>query len=184
MIWWYNTKLSQALIGNQFLGSSTKTTLGNATTAQYSCAFLCDEIVDLWRIAALAPSLSPEERAQLKVQLKDYHLKAVEKVYRILNNNAASASNGADGNHNQNNGHQNGAAAANGVANIANNNVNVPLNGMLSKDSCPGRLSLNDPRRYDFDAFPGFKVCNFFLFGEFSIKLIVVSQEISLFVLF
>lgn len=52
----------------------------NSHTAQHACCSLCDEIVVLWRLAALNPGLSPEERELLHGQFRDWHLKIVEKV--------------------------------------------------------------------------------------------------------
>lgn len=52
----------------------------NSHGSQYACSSLCDEIVVLWRLAALNPALSPQEREQLIVQFKTWHLKVLEKV--------------------------------------------------------------------------------------------------------
>lgn len=41
---------------------------------------MCDEIVTLWRLAALNPSLSPIQRDDLCQQLKDWHIKTIDKV--------------------------------------------------------------------------------------------------------
>lgn len=152
-MWWYNTKLSQALIGNQLFGAFPKNNFGNAATAQYSCAFLCDEIVDLWRLAALDPSLSPEERQQLCIQLKDFHLKVIDKVSRLLNNVAGS---GANPNGVELMGHHNGGQ--NGGQNQQNHHVAAAVGVSLSSTVGFKGLAPNDQRRYDFDAFPGFKV--------------------------
>ena len=39
--------------------------LNNQHNAQFNCAELCDEIVRLWRLAALNPRLSSVERVQV-----------------------------------------------------------------------------------------------------------------------
>ena len=56
----------------------------NSHTSQHACSSLCDEIVVLWRLAALNPGLSPEERELLHGQFRDWHLKIVEKVSALL----------------------------------------------------------------------------------------------------
>jgi len=56
----------------------------NSHTSQHACSSLCDEIVVLWRLAALNPGLSPEERELLHGQFRDWHLKIVEKVSASL----------------------------------------------------------------------------------------------------
>jgi hypothetical protein len=44
---------------------------------------MCDEIVTLWKLAALNPCISPGERDLLKARLINYHTTVVEKV-RLL----------------------------------------------------------------------------------------------------
>ena len=41
---------------------------------------MCDEIVTLWKLAALNPCISPVERDTLKTRLIHYHTTVVEKV--------------------------------------------------------------------------------------------------------
>ncbi len=41
---------------------------------------MCDEIVTLWRLAALNPALSPIQRDDLATQLKDWHIKTIDRV--------------------------------------------------------------------------------------------------------
>lgn len=49
-------------------------------SSQHACSSLCDEIVVLWRLAALNPRLSPQERDDMSKQFKDWHLKTIDKV--------------------------------------------------------------------------------------------------------
>lgn len=53
---------------------------GNSHTSQHACSSLCDEIVGLWRLAALNPGLAPNERDLLHAQFTHWHLKILEKV--------------------------------------------------------------------------------------------------------
>ena len=41
---------------------------------------MCDEIVTLWKLAALNPCISPLEREILKKRLIQYHTTVLEKV--------------------------------------------------------------------------------------------------------
>ena len=47
---------------------------------QNACASMCDEVVTLWKLAALNPCISPEERETLKQRLVQYHKTVIEKV--------------------------------------------------------------------------------------------------------
>lgn len=55
----------------------------NTHASQHACSSLCDEVVVLWRLAALNPGLSPEERDMLHNQFTTWHLKITEKVRKI-----------------------------------------------------------------------------------------------------
>lgn len=75
MVWWFNTKvaLHQKNPGKHNVNS-------NSQASQNACASLCDEIVTLWKLAALNPCIAPMERDTLKQRLIEYHLTVVEKV--------------------------------------------------------------------------------------------------------
>ena len=45
----------------------------NSQASQNACASLCDEIVSLWKLAALNPCISPAERSTLRKKLVEYH---------------------------------------------------------------------------------------------------------------
>ena len=47
---------------------------------QHACASLCEELVTLWRLAALCPANLQEERVELDLQLREWHVKTIEKV--------------------------------------------------------------------------------------------------------
>lgn len=85
MMWWYQTKLSQSGTWMLTSGAGSKSGLAtNQHNTQYSCASLCDEIVAQWRIAALNPRLTSEERMQLSEHLRHYHRKAVERIWKLI----------------------------------------------------------------------------------------------------
>lgn len=81
-MWWFYTKI--ALHSGTSCGGAGGGKHGNVNSnshaSQHACSSLCDEIVVLWRLAALNPGISPEERKMLQQQFKDWHLKIVDKV--------------------------------------------------------------------------------------------------------
>lgn len=81
MVWWFNTRV--ALQGGGPSGSKQHAgTAGNSNTASHACALLCDEMVTLWRLAALNPSISPDHKAALKIKFNDWQ----EKLFSRVNN--------------------------------------------------------------------------------------------------
>ena len=66
LVWWFNTKVSlhTGSSGNQGHRSSNNNGVSHSTSqsSQHTCASLCDEIVSLWRLAALNPALSQSEK--------------------------------------------------------------------------------------------------------------------------
>ncbi|KAK6633958.1 hypothetical protein RUM44_004565 [Polyplax serrata] len=78
LVWWYTTSCSG---GGKHLGGNS-----NAHASQYACSSLCDEIVVLWRLAALNPGISPEERLLLEKKFTGWHAKIIEKVVKSRGN--------------------------------------------------------------------------------------------------
>ncbi|CAB3372525.1 Hypothetical predicted protein [Cloeon dipterum] len=83
MVWWFNTKV--ALHNGSSSHGGKHSVNSNSHAAQHACSSLCDEIVVLWRLAALNPGLSPEERELLLNQFKQWHIKIVDKVAKSRN---------------------------------------------------------------------------------------------------
>uniref|UniRef100_T1J7Q0 ZSWIM8 TPR repeats domain-containing protein n=1 Tax=Strigamia maritima TaxID=126957 RepID=T1J7Q0_STRMM len=78
LIWWFYTKVS---LHNSSSGHGGRNNVNsNSHPSKHACSSLCDEIVVLWRLAALNPVLSPQERQVLATQLKEWHVKTIEKV--------------------------------------------------------------------------------------------------------
>ena len=75
MIWWFNTK-----VAFQQAGQSKHNVNSNSQASQNACSSMCDEIVTLWKLAALNPCISPVERETLKKRLIHYHTTVVDKV--------------------------------------------------------------------------------------------------------
>ena len=71
LVWWFNTKVALHN-GNSGHGGKHHSVNSNAHACQHAGSSLCDEIVFLWRLAALNPGLSPDERCILHSQFKVY----------------------------------------------------------------------------------------------------------------
>ncbi|KAK6110582.1 hypothetical protein QQG55_40330 [Brugia pahangi] len=86
LIWWYQTALSQSGQWTLCSPSTNKSSslMSNQKTPQLNCASLCDEIVQLWRLAALNPRLSSFEREQLTSFIQIYHRNAVERIWKYI----------------------------------------------------------------------------------------------------
>jgi len=75
MVWWFNTKVAL-----QQAGQVKHNVNSNSQACQNACASMCDEVVTLWKLAALNPCISPAERETLKQRLIQYHKTVIEKV--------------------------------------------------------------------------------------------------------
>lgn len=66
----------------------------SSSSSQHAASSMCDEIVTLWRLAALNPALSSIQRDDLATQLKDWHIKTIDKVRkgRSANTSAINSS--------------------------------------------------------------------------------------------
>ncbi len=65
-------------------GGKHSNTHSNSNATQHACASLCDEIVVLWRLAALNPGLAPDERDMLHAQFTTWHLKILDRVTKCM----------------------------------------------------------------------------------------------------
>lgn len=65
-------------------GGKHSNTHSNSNATQHACASLCDEIVVLWRLAALNPGLAPDERDMLHAQFTSWHLKILDRVTKCM----------------------------------------------------------------------------------------------------
>ena len=88
MVWWFNTKVAALQQrnhgggggGGNGGGGGKHNVSSNSQASQNACASLCDEIVSLWKLAALNPCISPAERGTLRKKLVEYHQTVIEKV--------------------------------------------------------------------------------------------------------
>ncbi|CAH4038302.1 zinc finger SWIM domain-containing protein 8 homolog isoform X1 [Pieris brassicae] len=84
IVWWYSTKAALVAWGGGTGGKHGGG--GGNSTAQHACSSLCDEVVVLWRLAALNPGLAPHERDTLHEQFTQWHVKVLDKVAKNRNN--------------------------------------------------------------------------------------------------
>ncbi|XP_035214833.1 zinc finger SWIM domain-containing protein 8-like isoform X3 [Stegodyphus dumicola] len=86
LTWWFNTKVSLHMGSGGHGGRGNVHT--NSHASQHACSSLCDEVVILWRLAALNPALSPQDRQTLFGQLRCWHVKTLERVWKTKNNSS------------------------------------------------------------------------------------------------
>nr|XP_023677302.1 zinc finger SWIM domain-containing protein 8 isoform X1 [Paramormyrops kingsleyae]XP_023677303.1 zinc finger SWIM domain-containing protein 8 isoform X1 [Paramormyrops kingsleyae]XP_023677304.1 zinc finger SWIM domain-containing protein 8 isoform X1 [Paramormyrops kingsleyae] len=77
--WWYSVRTSAS---HSSASGHTGRSNGQSEVAAHACASMCDEMVVLWRLAVLDPTMSPQRRLELSTQLKRWHLKVIEIVKR------------------------------------------------------------------------------------------------------
>nr|XP_039261702.1 zinc finger SWIM domain-containing protein 8-like isoform X1 [Styela clava] len=83
-VWWYNTCTSAAHLhsGGGSHSSHRPANNINSEIAQHAAATLCDEIVSLWRLVLLNPSLQRSRKEELKVRLRQFHDKTLNIIKR------------------------------------------------------------------------------------------------------
>ena len=89
MVWWFNTKISTHNSG----GGHGRGGQNSNSSSQHAASSLCDEIVTLWRLAALDPRLVPSQRQDLCSQLMEWHLATINKVRKARGTNVPGGSN-------------------------------------------------------------------------------------------
>ncbi|GCB73441.1 hypothetical protein scyTo_0002545 [Scyliorhinus torazame] len=77
--WWYSVRTSAS---HSSASGHTGRSNGQSEVAAHACASMCDEMVVLWRLAVLDPTMSPHRRKELCSQLRQWHLKVIEIVKR------------------------------------------------------------------------------------------------------
>ncbi|XP_031553811.1 zinc finger SWIM domain-containing protein 8-like isoform X2 [Actinia tenebrosa] len=83
VIWWFDSRSqasSSSAHRNHGNGYRNNTNAASTEATKHACAGFCDELVVLWRLAALNPKLSNQERAELKLRLEAWHQNAVDKA--------------------------------------------------------------------------------------------------------
>ncbi|XP_049870300.1 zinc finger SWIM domain-containing protein 8 homolog [Pectinophora gossypiella] len=90
IVWWYSTKAALVAWGGGG-GGGKHGGGGSNSAAQHACSSLCDEVVVLWRLAALNPGLAPHERDTLHEQFAQWHMKVLDKVAKNRNNHMGTS---------------------------------------------------------------------------------------------
>nr|XP_018897398.1 PREDICTED: zinc finger SWIM domain-containing protein 8 [Bemisia tabaci] len=101
LVWWFSTKVALqggSLSSGGHGGGKHSSMNSNSHSMQHACASLCDEIVILWRLAALNPGISPTERSLLQAQFKQWHIKALDKVMKNKMLNTSNSKSGSSHN--------------------------------------------------------------------------------------
>jgi hypothetical protein len=85
VVWWFNSRSQGSGRSQQSLkrnSNNYKTNINTASTemTKHACASFCDELVVLWRLACLDPTLSSSEKQELKERLEQWHAKTIEKA--------------------------------------------------------------------------------------------------------
>ncbi|KAK7003387.1 zinc finger SWIM domain-containing protein 8-like isoform X2 [Biomphalaria glabrata] len=88
LIWWFTTKVSPS---NNATVVHCNRSGNTANGTQNAASSLCDEIVTLWRLAALNPKLSPNQRQDMHEKFRDWHISTVDKVKKARNNNSSAS---------------------------------------------------------------------------------------------
>ncbi|XP_054722766.1 zinc finger SWIM domain-containing protein 8-like [Uloborus diversus] len=96
--WWFSTKVSLH-VGSSGghgggRGGGGGSVHSNTHASQHACSSLCDEVVVLWRLAALNPALSPQDRQTLFGQLRCWHVKTLERVWKTRSGGGGNSSGG------------------------------------------------------------------------------------------
>ncbi|XP_044276091.1 zinc finger SWIM domain-containing protein 8 isoform X2 [Varanus komodoensis] len=77
--WWYSVRTSAS---HSSASGHTGRSSGQSEVAAHACAGMCDEMVVLWRLAVLDPTISPHRRRDLCTQLRQWQLKVIDNVKR------------------------------------------------------------------------------------------------------
>ncbi|XP_053160967.1 zinc finger SWIM domain-containing protein 8 isoform X3 [Hemicordylus capensis] len=77
--WWYSVRTSAS---HSSASGHTGRSNGQSEVAAHACASMCDEMVVLWRLAVLDPTISPHRRRDLCMQLRQWQLKVIDNVKR------------------------------------------------------------------------------------------------------
>ncbi|XP_048359167.1 zinc finger SWIM domain-containing protein 8 isoform X2 [Sphaerodactylus townsendi] len=77
--WWYSVRTSAS---HSSASGHTGRSNGQSEVAAHACASMCDEMVVLWRLAVLDPTISPHRRRDMCAQLRMWQLKVIDNVKR------------------------------------------------------------------------------------------------------
>ncbi|CAG0886031.1 unnamed protein product [Cyprideis torosa] len=98
LVWWFNTKVALHTGGGGGGGKQNVNSNAHGTQIirQNACSALCDELVTLWRLAALNPALTASEKELMVSKFREWHLQVVRHVKRSRQS-APNNGNGGNG---------------------------------------------------------------------------------------
>lgn len=96
LTWWFNNKSAHhhgnvGLHGNRGIGGQGSGNGGSSGSAPHAAAGLCDEVVTLWRLAALNPSLIAAQRNDLSLHLSQWQKQCLDRLCRVRQMNSQTA---------------------------------------------------------------------------------------------
>ncbi|XP_041485312.1 zinc finger SWIM domain-containing protein 8-like isoform X2 [Lytechinus variegatus] len=99
VIWWFTTRTSalHSQHGNHGHRASSNS---STAAAQHACASMCEEIVTLWRLAALNPINSRQDRGNHEQEFRKWHLQVIEKARKARGPSHWVGAGGTGGNNN------------------------------------------------------------------------------------
>lgn len=80
LVWWFTTKVSSSYCAQGVTNATNGRNSGSSPNSPYAGSSLCDEVVQLWRIAALKPGLDANHRRELATQLRSWHMSCIDIV--------------------------------------------------------------------------------------------------------
>ncbi|KAI6224951.1 Zinc finger domain containing protein [Aphelenchoides besseyi] len=86
IMWWYQSRLLATGQWHFGINGQERSSHSQTEMKRVAASSLCEEIVRLWRLAAMNPRLTQYEREQLGVLLRLYHRTAVSRIWRMLEN--------------------------------------------------------------------------------------------------
>ena len=100
MTWWFSTRTS-ALHSQHGNHGHRANSNSSTAAAQHACASMCEEIVTLWRLAALNPVNCHQARANHEQEFRKWHLQVIEKARKARGpSHWVGAGGGGGGNNN------------------------------------------------------------------------------------
>jgi hypothetical protein len=113
LVWWFNTKVALHTGSSSHNNRNGNVNNNNAHASQHATSSLCDEIVALWRLAALNPALPPGSRQAMLERFKGWHVDVLQRVQKSRASNSSSNGNNGHGQGGGNNGGNGGGNAGN-----------------------------------------------------------------------
>lgn len=88
VLWWFSNKCTHhhgnvGIHNSRGIGGQGSGSGGSSGSAPHAAAGLCDEVVTLWRLAALNPSLTSAQRNDLSTHLSQWQYQSLDRLYKL-----------------------------------------------------------------------------------------------------